>query len=385
MMSSIYLPHELVQIIIDELHSDKAALRSCSLVCHSWAACAQRSLFSYICLAPSLFGLSPNPGPSLLTRFHNITSTAPHLLRYVRVLEFDPTNDAVQYLFSDSASLEELRMVNFVGDMSKAEDVITAVLSLPSVTRLTVREGPCYPAQIVPFLRHCPQLQSLTMSRIMIDGLADAHSTDKAIQLRTLAASRLTPEILADLAENVVDATQLRSFTAQFHPFFYDQRRIERSVPIVQNILKAIEGTLENLSLDICLSQPLPQLIDFSRLRSWDLYIPTPKLTADKPYATAEATLQWLLSSLESLEASSLEYVTIQKLPITEPCVQLASRVDRILSKLGNMRQVFVMLCDSPKAAASAKDLFPLLHKRNLLTQYNKTPSLVDRVMEASE
>lgn len=252
-MSSIFLPSELIQIIINELHADKPALRSCSLVCHSWAHIAQRCLFTHISFATVWFG--PPQNKSLMPRFHTITSTAPHLLRYVRILEFDPTIDAVQYLFANSTTVEEVRLVYFIGDMSKVEDV-AEILSLPSVTRLTVRENASYPAQIIPLLRHCPQLRSLTISRVMPDQLAACDPmtlASKAIQLESLALSRLTPEILSDLAENVLDLTQLRSFSAKFHPIFYDHNRIERAVPVLRKLLQSIDGTLEHLTLDVAL------------------------------------------------------------------------------------------------------------------------------------
>lgn len=253
-MHTFSLPQELIDAVIAELHANQAALRACTLVCHSWSVPAQRSLFSTILLAPSLFGMSSSPGTSLIARLHALAARSPHLLQYVKVLEFDPTCDAVQYLFSGSKVLQELRLVNFLGDMSKTEDVMRSMLSLPSITRLTIKEGPLYPAQVVPLLLHCPHLRSLTLSRVMVGSPLDLVTVDdRKLPLDSLSVNRMMPEILADLAERSVDLTRLRSFSAQFYPYFYDQRRIERSVPIVQDVLRSIEGTLEHLSLDFSL------------------------------------------------------------------------------------------------------------------------------------
>ena len=47
------LPRELLDIIIDHLHSDKISLKACSLVCHAWLDSSRYHLFREIRLVPS--------------------------------------------------------------------------------------------------------------------------------------------------------------------------------------------------------------------------------------------------------------------------------------------------------------------------------------------
>ncbi|KIY63986.1 hypothetical protein CYLTODRAFT_118878 [Cylindrobasidium torrendii FP15055 ss-10] len=152
-MQTIRLPQELIEAIVAQT-DDRSTLLDCALVCRSWAAAAQRKLFETVVLAPTLFsGLSSTITKTpIITRLHALASVSPHLLHYVKVLEFDPTCDAVHYLFGNTTTLKELRVVNFTGEMAKGIEEINTMLSIPSVTRLSVREGPLYPGEIVPLL-----------------------------------------------------------------------------------------------------------------------------------------------------------------------------------------------------------------------------------------
>lgn len=116
-------------------------------------------------------------------------------------------------------------------------------------------------------------------------------------------------------------------------------------------------------------SEPLHKLINLSRLRTLELRVPTPKLKSETPFLTSEATLSWLLASLESLEGTSLEFVTIHKVPITDISIRLASRIDLCLSKLPRLQLAYVKLCYTPDPWACAGDYFPLLHRRGALKQ----------------
>ena len=53
------LPLELQDAIIDELCDDKAALRTCNLVCQRWRFRAATHLFANVCISPTTVGLLP--------------------------------------------------------------------------------------------------------------------------------------------------------------------------------------------------------------------------------------------------------------------------------------------------------------------------------------
>lgn len=305
-----------------------------------------------------------------IARFHTITSIAPHLLHYVRVLEFDPSNNAVRSLFANSTTLEEVRLVGFHGDTHNMRS-IAKILSLQSVTRLTVHANSAYYVEIIPIIRLCPQLRSLTISRVMFDRLARCEpTTSKAIQLESLTVDRSHPQSLADLAENVLDLTQLRSLSAQFYPYIHaDHSRIVRVVPVVEKLLRSIDGTLEHLRLDVYLREPLHKLINLSSLRTLELCPPAPA-RFQKSFVTYETILGWLLASLESLECTSLESITIQQVPLTDTSIELASQIDFHLSKLPRLLLANVRIT---LESVPARDLFPLLNGRGVLRQYYPT------------
>ncbi|OCH90374.1 hypothetical protein OBBRIDRAFT_730925, partial [Obba rivulosa] len=73
-MQGYQLPQEMTDTIIDFLHDDAAALRSCSLTCRTWLVRSRHHLFSEIKL---------QGGTASIALFARLLSFAPHLAPYV--------------------------------------------------------------------------------------------------------------------------------------------------------------------------------------------------------------------------------------------------------------------------------------------------------------
>ena len=58
-MSAQTLPEELLELVFDDLHDDKASLSRCSCVCRAWLSQSSRFLFRDLKLQPQLE--SPDP------------------------------------------------------------------------------------------------------------------------------------------------------------------------------------------------------------------------------------------------------------------------------------------------------------------------------------
>ncbi|KAI8976711.1 hypothetical protein BD414DRAFT_422777, partial [Trametes punicea] len=71
------LPQEVFHIILDYLGNNKAILRSCSLVCHTWLQAARPRLFSIV----SLYACERR-----LFEFLEFLDTHPDIAGYVRSL-----------------------------------------------------------------------------------------------------------------------------------------------------------------------------------------------------------------------------------------------------------------------------------------------------------
>jgi len=80
----LHLPQELADHIIDHLHDNPQALRSCSLVCHAWLPTSRIHLFSKVTFRESPDGC---PSNELCKRLYTLLSSSPDIIPHIHELE----------------------------------------------------------------------------------------------------------------------------------------------------------------------------------------------------------------------------------------------------------------------------------------------------------
>lgn len=109
-MVAMRLPPELEDMVISHFYGNRAALRSCSLVCKSWRHRAQSLLYHQVEL-----GASPNRDESVLEKesFVCHITKYPHLCLYVRCLRVSGQirADALATILRHSPNIEHLDFV----------------------------------------------------------------------------------------------------------------------------------------------------------------------------------------------------------------------------------------------------------------------------------
>ncbi|KAF9016936.1 hypothetical protein BDZ89DRAFT_390152 [Hymenopellis radicata] len=312
------LPQELVDIIINELQNDTAALQACSLVCLSWVPTSQRHLFRFISLAPSYHKRGTHA--AFLSKFHALLATSPHLSHNVRTLELDPSRTAeidIEPFFTHLQRLQEIRIVDFEeAPMFPFERRLPfhALLTLPNVTRLKIGPGAWYLGDVLPCLRNGGRLKDIAFQDVIFEGYEACSTLMRLpeIHLESLRIDRGFVGLLGDLHEIPgMDLRRLKRLEV-----LMGVRNAQTSVrwrnrfPIrtVQDVLKGIEGTLEHLSLDVFLDEPLYNVVDISCLRSLSIHIRW-YVSESNP----RVWLDWITASLRGIKKPSvMEVVTLR-------------------------------------------------------------------------
>ncbi|KAF8883927.1 hypothetical protein CPB85DRAFT_391969 [Mucidula mucida] len=371
------LPQELVDIVINELQNDAAALRACSLVCRSWVPTSQQHLFRYISLAPSYHKRGTHS--AFLSKFHALLATSPHLSQNVRTLELDPSRTAeidIEPFFTHLRRLEEIRIVDFEeAPMFPFERRLPfhSLLTLPNVTRLKIGPGAWYLGDVLPCLRNGGRLKDIAFQDVIFEGYEACATLLRLteIHLESLRIDRGFVGLLGDL--NEIPGMDLRKLKKL--EVLMGVRNAQTSVrwrnrfPIgtIQDVLKGIEGTLEHLSLDVFLNEPLHNVVDIARLRSLSIHI--------RWYVSElnpRIWLDWIIASLRGIKKPSMmEVVTLRITTYTDDAVpDFASDwacLDELLARpvMAQLRRVDIV--HDSEVAVTSRPTWVCLKKKGVL------------------
>ncbi|KAK0202150.1 hypothetical protein DFS33DRAFT_1386444 [Desarmillaria ectypa] len=274
------LPQELIDAIIDENENDKAALCACSLVSRSWTYTSQRHIYSQIRFNDSKRRYYYAQGHSQrdMEKFHVLICAYPHVATLVRAIEVSPHLDAqlLALILQKLIKLENvsLDLCGYHWDEISPymQGTILATLRSPRVTSLELREG-SFPhcADFLALLDACGgHLKHLSLSDVSWDDLeaasTAAFSSRLELQLDSVALSLYEHSYfpLVRLLQSSVDVSHLRRLSVLVAGSADLAKRM-----CITEIFKQLDGSpLKHLVLNVCLGEPLSNLIDISQLCS---------------------------------------------------------------------------------------------------------------------
>lgn len=138
-MSSIALPQELVDQVIDHLYSDPQALSACALVCQSWVHPSRYHLFSSIVIryrASPFFTLTSSPNCTIIPHIHEVQLLSHH--PFIR-RDLEWLVEALPHLTVLSSSpVADLKISRFNGEVLTAESCAVIPSIFPLLKRLNL-------------------------------------------------------------------------------------------------------------------------------------------------------------------------------------------------------------------------------------------------------
>ncbi|KAK0435086.1 uncharacterized protein EV420DRAFT_348801 [Desarmillaria tabescens] len=391
------LPQELIDAVIDENHTDKETLRTCSLVSRSWTYPSQRRIFSHIS-----FNRGPYHYCSLhgrrrrdIERFNSFISIHPCLATLVKSIEISPLLDAhlLGTMFQKLINLESisLHLCGYSWDelsLSMRDTLITAFRSL-RLTRFEIRDGLfLHYADFLALLDTCQYLKHLSLSAISCEDLVSCGNLEGLtrlpnglkLKLHSLALSLCEPHSsLVQLLQSSINISSLQ----QLSVLTDGSGDLVKRTKVTRDILRQLNGSaLEHLVLNACLGEPLSNLIDISRLRSihvklwWICY---------QQHTKPVVWLRWLTSLFKELTKwHRLEKVTLE-IFYTSTFTSYGNdwaALDATLGQIGSLRRVHLgldaydnakarwkHLMEHPSCAGDdVRSIFPMVAKRRILS-----------------
>ncbi|KAK0187726.1 hypothetical protein F5146DRAFT_724741 [Armillaria mellea] len=318
------LPQELIDVIIDENPVDDTTLRACSLVSRSWTYPSQRRICSHIS-----FNHQSRHYNSLhsrrrrdIERCNTFISMPPYIPTFVQSIEISPLLDhrLLKTILKKLVNLESisLHLCGYSWDelsLSMRDILITAFRSA-RLTTLEIRDGQflrC--ADFEALLGACHHLKHLSLSAISCEDMMSWENLEGLtrlpngleLQLRSIALSLCDPySALVQLLQLSIDVGSLQRLVVLTD----GSGDLAKRTKVTKEILQALNGgALEHLLLNVCLGEPLSNLMDISRLRSihvklWWLYF--------QQHATPMEWLRWLTGLFKELSKwHRLEEVTV--------------------------------------------------------------------------
>ncbi|KAK0221505.1 hypothetical protein IW262DRAFT_908683 [Armillaria fumosa] len=317
------LPQELIDAIIVENQNDKATLRACCLVSRSWTYISQRHIYSQIRFNNDKRHYYYAQGHSQheMEQFHTLICTYPHVATLVRAIEVSPHLDAqlLALILEKLIKLEDvsLDLCGYRWDEVSPcmQGTILATLRSLRITNLTLREGSfLHCADFLVLWGACGgHLKHLSFSNMSWD---DMETTSTAAflgglkpQLDSLAVSLHEHSyfLLVRLLQSSVDVSRLRRLSV----LTAGSVDFAKRVCVTKEIFKQLGGSpLKHIMLNICLGEPLSDLINISQLCSIRM-----KLWWIRPeqHPRPGDWLRWLTTSFRELTKHNvLEEVTFE-------------------------------------------------------------------------
>ena len=223
------LPLEVIGEIIDSLQDDLPALRSCSQTCLSLLPLCRKYIFrtiSLTCPPPAFLYLQL---PRYITLFGNLLDSNPGVADYVQNLEYqistlDFEDEAVPRILG---KLHRIQSFQLIGNVDwhilqpALQQVLSYIISLPSITRLEISSFRVFPINIfIP----CINLTDLTIVSIESAGMDSSEceysASDAVPQLQSFTSRFINGEYLKNLVEArrskdvpVLDFSNLRTLS----------------------------------------------------------------------------------------------------------------------------------------------------------------------------
>ncbi|KAK0243867.1 hypothetical protein EDD85DRAFT_178055 [Armillaria nabsnona] len=393
------LPQEIIDAIIEKNHIDKATLQTCSLVSRSWTYPSQRQIFSRIsfnrCQSSHYHSLHSRRRRDI-ERFNSFIAIHPYLATLVKSIEVSPLLDAplLRTTLEKCVNLENIYL-HLCGSSwdelspSMRETLVTAFRSL-HLTQLEIRDGLfLHYADFLALLATCQHLKYLSLSAISCEdlgccgnlvGSVQLPNGELELQLHSLALSSCEPHsALVQLLQPLINISGLRRLSVLTD----GSGGLVKRTMVTKEILRLLNGSsLEHLLLNVCLGEPLSNLIDTSHIRSmhvklwWICY---------QQHTKPVEWIRWLTGLFKELSKwHRLEDVTL------EIFYQSAftsygddwDALDATLGQIGSLRSVHLGLdaYDSAKArwkhlreypgcvADDVRSVLPILAKRRILS-----------------
>ncbi|PBK97267.1 hypothetical protein ARMGADRAFT_1009316 [Armillaria gallica] len=362
------LPQELIDAIITENQNDKATLRACCLVSHSWTYISQRHIYSQIRFNYNKrkYYYAKGHNQREMKRFHALICTYPHIATLVRAIEVSPYLDAplLTLILEKLINLEDLSL-DLCGyhwdEISPCmQGTILATLRSLRIANLKLREGSfLHCADFLALLGACGgHLKHLSLCDVSWDDLETAptaaFSGEPKLQLDSLALSLYEHShyLLVQLLQSSVDISRLRRLSV----LTAGSVDLAKRVCVTKEILKQLDGSpLKHLMLNVCLGEPLSDLIDISQLCSIHM-----KLWWIRPeqHPRPGDWLRWLTTSFKELAKHEvLEEVTFEIFYASDISVYADgwATLDATLGRLRSLRRVNVKLDNYDCARAGWK------------------------------
>ncbi|KAG7445580.1 uncharacterized protein BT62DRAFT_920293 [Guyanagaster necrorhizus] len=361
------LPQELIDAIIDENQDDQAALRACSLVARPWTYSSQRHIFSRVhfrnhsqqCYYPGKLHKTSCD----ISRFHDLISMRPHLTSFVRTLQVEPILDAAQeqLLASTLQRLVNLECISldlggyYWDELSQCmRDALITTFRSPRITNLELREGLFLrSADFLALLGACEHLKRLSLSAMSCDDLEEFVQADTAaltlpcglnLQLDSLALSLYEQSYLPLMhrllqLQPSMDLSHLHRLSVLTAGSGHLSERIEAT----KEILKLNSNSLRHLVLNVCLGEPLSNLIDIKRLLSIQIKLWWIRLDQ---HTEPTLWLRWLIESFQDLAKHRVEEVTFEIFYNSDWTAYTAewAALDAVLGEMRSLTKVHVKL-----------------------------------------
>lgn len=387
------LPNEIIDAIVDENQDDKAALRACSLINHSWTYSSQRHIFSRVNFNnKGTNNLGQRHSQRSIEQFYTLICAHPSIATLVKAVDVSPLLDA-RLLARTLEKLTELEniSINLCGfhwdELSLyLRDTLVGTLRSLRITNLELHEGQFLHCEdFLALLGSSSHLRRLTLVGVSCGKFSDSQLRAKnanglELQLESLAISLYDHSYcpLLKLLQSSVNLSSLDRLSV----LTAGSGHLAERVVIAREILGRLSGSpLTHLALNVCLGEPLSNLIDVSQLRS--IHIRLWWIRLDR-HAKPDEWLRWMYAIFQEFaQWHRMEEATFEIFYASDFTVYTNdwAALDAVLGTIQSLRKVHLRLDNYDVARArwrhlkeypsslgdDTKSVLPALAKRKIL------------------
>ncbi|KAJ7116362.1 hypothetical protein C8R44DRAFT_983447 [Mycena epipterygia] len=375
-MESCPLPIEVVDLILDHLHSDPLALKACSVVCRSWIPSCRAHLFRHLQLRPS--------GRASPESWNHFLSSSPHshLTSYIKELEilcersswvsWDPILPALLGKLENIENIE-LHGCDLPWLPAPLTSAIYTLFRSPFLKRVDLR------LCVLPsscFNLFGPSLECIVLSDVTIEPDATVHAEEqtriarpKRLKVEGKSVGAVVDWLIPSSERNELEELQLLCLTYQGDDPDTLQavnRLLQHATSLKKLHIYLYPAYLQSTSAvsvapSICYNHQLREL----RLSHFDMHISSPT-----------NQLPWLVSLLSQMTTQHM----VQKIAIdarhrpssTSPILDQKgwANVDDILARIGpsHLRDVHIQIGEAYSlSVAKISSSMPILCGQGIL------------------
>ncbi|KAK0187680.1 hypothetical protein F5146DRAFT_721469 [Armillaria mellea] len=363
------LPNEIIDAIVDENKDDKAALRACSLINHSWTYSSQRHIFSRVNFNDKrINNFGQRHSQRSIEQFYTLICAQPSIATLVKAVDVSPLLDA-RLLARTLEKLIELESISidlcgFRWDEVSLylRDTLVRTLRSLRITNLELHEGQFLHCEdVLALLGGSSHLKRLTLVGVSCGNFSDSQLRAEnmnrlGLQLASLAISLYDHSYfpLLKLLQFSVDLSSLDRLSVLIAG---SGDPVERAC-IAREILGRLNGSpLKHLSLNVCLGEPLSNLIDVSQLRS--IHIRLWWIRLDR-HAKPDEWLRWMYAIFQEFaQWHRMEEATFEIFYASDFTVYANewTVLDGVLGRMESLRKVHLRLDNYDVARARWRHL----------------------------